>query len=206
MTKDWRDNSPPVLLNTLTAETASMSDVDLTAPIDYRQLSDCEGYRFGSNGSIQSCWAGSGNGSYLSDQWHDLNLRLVKGRKYLTVCIKRGGKRFKTAVHPLILEAFAGPAPPGMECRHKDDNPLNNRADNLVWGTRFENMDDRRRNGIMVRGEKQWMAKMTEPEIREIRSRYSAGGVTLQQLADQFGITYQTVHNIVIRKTWKHVV
>ncbi len=183
-----------------------MSAENPTTRVEYCEIPDVPGYRFGSDGSAQSCWAGSGRGSYLCDKWHDLSLNLTRGRRYLTVCIRRGGKRIKTALHPLVLEAFAGPPPPGMECRHKDDNALNNRIDNLVWGNRFENMDDRRRNGLMVCGEKQWTAKVTEDEVREMRRRYERGNVLQKQLADEYGVTYQLVHCIVKRKTWKHVV
>lgn len=51
-------------------------------------------------------------------------------------------------VHALVLEAFVGPRPPGLECRHRDDVKSNNHVSNLVWGTRSENMHDRVRNGI----------------------------------------------------------
>lgn len=39
-------------------------------------------------------------------------------------------------VHALVLEAFEGPRPPGMEGCHSDGNPSNNRLSNLQWGTR----------------------------------------------------------------------
>lgn len=49
-------------------------------------------------------------------------------------------------VHSLVLEAFIGPCPPGMEARHLDDDPTNNNLSNLVWGTRSENSGDAIRN------------------------------------------------------------
>ena len=51
-------------------------------------------------------------------------------------------------VHRLVLEAFVGPCPLGMECLHADDDPANNSLSNLRWGTRSENIHDRVRNGI----------------------------------------------------------
>lgn len=48
----------------------------------------------------------------------------------------------KRYVHRLVLEAFIGSCPQGMECRHLDGNPSNNRLDNLVWGTHSENNRD----------------------------------------------------------------
>lgn len=47
----------------------------------------------------------------------------------------------------LVLEAFVGPCPPGMEALHWDDDVANNRLSNLRWGTRTDNMRDMSRNG-----------------------------------------------------------
>ena len=44
-------------------------------------------------------------------------------------------------VHRLVCEAFHGPCPPGMEVLHLDENGLNNRPENLRWGTRKENLN-----------------------------------------------------------------
>lgn len=49
-------------------------------------------------------------------------------------------------VHQLVLLAFVGPCPPGLECRHLDDNPRNNRIDNLAYGTHKENGSDYSQN------------------------------------------------------------
>lgn len=48
-------------------------------------------------------------------------------------------------VHRIVLEAFVGACPPGMECLHGDDNPAHNMLSNLRWGTRSENLLDRYR-------------------------------------------------------------
>ena len=50
-------------------------------------------------------------------------------------------------IHRMVLEAFVGPCPEGMETLHYDDNPENNSLENLRWGTRSENQIDRVRNG-----------------------------------------------------------
>jgi hypothetical protein len=50
-------------------------------------------------------------------------------------------------VHRLVLEAFVGPCPEGMEGLHWDDDKDNNRLSNLRWGTRTENLLDCIRNG-----------------------------------------------------------
>lgn len=53
----------------------------------------------------------------------------------------------KRYVHRMVLEAFVGPCPDGQECRHADDDPPNNKLENLSWGTHADNMLDSYRNG-----------------------------------------------------------
>lgn len=64
-------------------------------------------------------------------------------------------KPHKITVHKVILNTFAEPCPPGMEARHLDGDPANNRwaaggedearaaGGNLIWGTKPENDADR---------------------------------------------------------------
>ena len=47
-------------------------------------------------------------------------------------------------------------------------------------------------------------AKVTEEQVREIRTRREAGE-SYNELAQEFGLTPTTVRNIALRKTWKHV-
>lgn len=42
-------------------------------------------------------------------------------------------------VHQLVLEAFVGPRPPGLEGEHDDRDRTNNRLSNLAWKTHSEN-------------------------------------------------------------------
>lgn len=70
---------------------------------------------------------------------------------HLTAAGEVSGHRL---IHRLVLEAFVGPCPDGMEACHWDDNPSNNRLDNLRWASRTENMLDRTRNGIDNNGTK----------------------------------------------------
>ncbi len=68
-------------------------------------------------------------------------------RGHRQVTLSRDGDQRTVLVHRLVLEAFVGPAPEGTEGLHWDDDPGNNRASNLRWGTRSENIADRIRNG-----------------------------------------------------------
>jgi len=44
--------------------------------------------------------------------------------------------------HKLVCEAWRGPRPDGLQCRHLDGNPLNCTPQNLRWGTPKENVAD----------------------------------------------------------------
>jgi len=76
--------------------------------------------------------------------------RLVKGRILKTIITARGYAAVNLSVcntsrqrplHRLVLESFTGPKS-NMVVRHRDGNPLNNKLDNLEWGTHQENMED----------------------------------------------------------------
>ena len=69
----------------------------------------------------------------------------VKG--YQIVGLTKDGRTFRRYVHHLVLEAFVGLRGKGQECRHLDGDPLNNRLDNLAWGSVSENALDRVRHG-----------------------------------------------------------
>lgn len=51
-------------------------------------------------------------------------------------------------VHRLVLTAFVGPCPDGMEGCHNDGNPANNWLSNLRWDTRSNNRHDAVRHGV----------------------------------------------------------
>lgn len=66
---------------------------------------------------------------------------------HLRVSLHRSGRRKMVYVHALVLEAFVGPRPEGLEGRHRNGVPDDNRAENLEWGTRAENVLDSVRHG-----------------------------------------------------------
>src|SRR6266576_797367 len=58
---------------------------------------------------------------------------------YKQVGLSNAFRRKRTwTVHHLVLTAFIGPRPVGLESRHLDGNPGNNTPGNLAWGTRSE--------------------------------------------------------------------
>lgn len=132
-----------------------------------------------------------------------LTVRTFKsGHKVVTLC---AGSRGETAlVHRLVLLAYIGPCPEGMECRHLDGNPANNHVSNLVWGTRSQNILDRNAHGCGNAGSRNGHAKLTERNVQTIR-QLRAYGAKLREIAHCYNVTPSTIDYACRKHTWQHV-
>lgn len=116
------------------------------------------------------------------------------------------GRNHIRKIHRLVLAAFVGPCPPGMEGCHNDGNPLNNHISNLRWDTHSANQRDMVLHGRAGRatyryGEHHHGAKLTWDAVRIIRAE-AVGPSTQRALAKRFGVTPATITQIVKRRTW----
>lgn len=107
-------------------------------------------------------------------------------------------------VHQLVLLAFIGECPPGMESCHKDGTRSNNRLSNLRWDTHVANLRDRFNHGTMTIGQANGRARLNETDVAAIRAAHASGKRSLASLARQHGVCRSTVRYVVIRKCWKH--
>jgi hypothetical protein len=107
-------------------------------------------------------------------------------------------------VHVLVLEAFKGPCPAGQEACHGDGKRNNSVLSNLRWDTPANNIADRERHGTTVRGERSLQAKLTEPEVRQIKVRLSAGE-SARGLARAYGMSKRAIQSIKSGRCWSHV-
>jgi len=121
--------------------------------------------------------------------------------KYLCVSLVRHGRSFTRLVHQLVLEAFRGPRPANAVSRHLDGDHMNCRVNNLAWGTRKENMADRRRHGRGADGERNVRAKLTLAQVLDIRKRALTRG-DMKQLALTLGVRPRTIQNILNGRRW----
>ena len=134
--------------------------------------------------------------------------------------IRVNGIKYIPKIHRLVLRAFVGEPPVGMEAAHLDGNRKNAHLDNLRWVTKKENWSHRHAHGTCLcgkglllpdgtqrkalQGEKNPKAKLTEEDIRAIRAAILSG--ELQYLvAARYGLSRNLVYKICARKVWKHV-
>lgn len=146
------------------------------------------------------------------NRWGGVNIRRMKGKtlserphpggyRYVSLC--RDGEPKNKYIHRAVLEAFVGECPGGMECRHKNGIPSDNRLENLHWGIHIENVWDRDGHGTMLRGEQIHQSKIVEQDVIDIRKMYATGEYRQSELAEMYGVTQTNVGNIVRGKTWR---
>ena len=91
-------------------------------------------------------------------------------------------------VHQLVLRAFYGPPPAGLEAMHLNGNPVDNRPENLRYGTHSENITDMYRIG-------KGHMKLTPEAVRQIRYGLSCGR-SCRELAAVYGVSDSCIRNI----------
>jgi uncharacterized protein YjiS (DUF1127 family) len=177
-----------------------MSRMHPPLPQNARLCPAFDGYAVTSDGIVLSCWRTSAG---IGPDWRTRKTHAVAGRSgvYEQIVLQRDGRPVVTSVHRLVLEAFRGPCPDGHETRHLNGNSLDNRLDNLAWGTRADNSADKRRHGTMQSGARNGGAKLTAKQVEQIRELRPHR--TLQQLADAFGISRSQVKRIVYGQSWQ---
>lgn len=119
-----------------------------------------------------------------------------------------GNERSTHTVYRLVLNAFVGPCPDGMEACHYDGNALNSRLGNLRWDTRAGNIIDKRRHGSirgMKKGEEHLAAKLWDEAVRAIRAEPNFRGVA-PMLARAFGVSPKQISDVRRGVNWGHVV
>ncbi len=120
------------------------------------------------------------------------------------------GNKTYHRIHKLVLIAFVGPAPLGLECNHKNGIKTDNRVENLEWVTRSQNHIHRARvlrhhpHGACLarRGERNGGSKIGEIEAKKIHEWYAAGHTSQQAIADFFGLTQAHISRIVRGISW----
>lgn len=171
--------------------------------VEYRDIPGFPGYRAGSDGTIWSCWTrGRRRCMSMTDKWHVLHPS--GGRGYRGVKIKQGDSLVFRGVHRLVLMAFVGPCPPGMQaCHYPDRSRANNALSNLRWDTPAKNNADKVEQGTHQCGENNGCAKLTREQIREIRVKFASGQFFQRQLAEMYGVAQATVSKVIRRTSWR---
>ena len=105
-------------------------------------------------------------------------------------------------VHRLVAEAFIGPCPPGHIVCHGPGGPLDNRLENISYGTHSKNTGaDRRRDGTIPRGSQSGSSKLKEGQVIEIKKRLAAGE-SRASLGREFRVRAENISHIALGRSW----
>lgn len=114
----------------------------------------------------------------------------------------RNNKGTTFYVHRLMLDAFIGPAGEGQEALHANGDPIDNRLENLSWGTRSQNVADAIKHGTATIGSKNGAAKLKAQDIPTI-VRMRAKGIRAEEIATRFEVCPQTIRRVLSGQTYK---
>ena len=105
-------------------------------------------------------------------------------------------------VHRLVaIEYIPNPDNKPM-VNHKDGNRSNNHVDNLEWVTASENT----KHGYEVLGRKpvsNTPRKLSDEQVNEIRKKYIPRKYSMYKLANEYGVSQETINRILNNKTYK---
>lgn len=165
--------------------------------VELRSIPDFPGYYIGSDGLAYSTWRAGG--LQRPNDPRPLTPVRYKVYPYLDATLSRNGRKFKRKLHVLVCVGFHGAKPTKRhQVRHLDGNHKNNRATNLCWGLPKDNAADMRRHGTLARGERHGHARLTEADVRTIRSSNEPQKV----LACRFGVSQPAICKIRKGEVW----
>jgi hypothetical protein len=128
--------------------------------------------------------------------------------KYKLVKLQKDKDGRSWMVHRLVLMAFIGPRPDGMEACHFDGDPANNKVENLRWDTSLNNQRDRIRHGRTTKGkhvnagEDNGQAKLSYEIAEQIRREYIPRRMPMRMFAKKYGVCEAVVHDIIHGILW----
>lgn len=118
--------------------------------------------------------------------------------EYYMACLCRDGIPKYWYFHALIMLTFVGPRPEGAEICHGDGNPLNNRLDNLRYGTTTENRWDSHRHKTDRSG---WH-KLTPEDVKDIKAKCRT--ISKRKVAAEYGVTRAVINAISDWDRWEY--
>lgn len=161
--------------------------------IEFNRIPGYSNYLAGSDGSIKK-----------GDKFLRLSSDPVG---YMRVRVKDdNGKSVVRYVHRLICSAFHPNPYSKSDVNHKNAIKSDNRAENLEWSTRQENMAHAKRNNLYNpnKGENNQNTKLSNRDVKSIVTMCREG-MSHASVSSMFGVNPVTVTLIMNGKTWGHL-
>lgn len=128
----------------------------------------------------------------------------TNSKGYLYASLRSRGVSRNVFVHRMVVAAFVGPIPEGMQVNHKDGNKQNNHLSNLECVTSLQNV----RHAVEVlqnhaRGERHGRSSATNETISRLWEML-ADGVAPADASRRLGFSKGFAGVLLRGETWKH--
>ena len=163
----------------------------------YRQIKDFPAYYINTDGDIYSEKSNKILKHYLTGEPRKL---------YEAVGLYKDNRKHEQRIHRLVLEAFVGQCPKGMEGCHNDGNQFNNKLSNLRWDTPSNNTKDSIKHGTAVcirHGEKSSHHKLNNKEVKELRELWVHRIYPQYKLAVIYNVHVATINRVINNRSWR---
>jgi hypothetical protein len=111
--------------------------------------------------------------------------------------------------HRVAYMIYKGEIPEGMNVCHTCDVPSCVNPEHLWIGTQKENVLDmclkKRHVPSSSKGESHSQAKLSEEQVKLIRTMYTNLKISHASLSEQFGVSRGQIGHIISRKSWSHI-
>ena len=124
------------------------------------------------------------------------------GHPTVVLTLAQGQKPKNFRLYKLIYIHFIGDISAKQQVRHSNDIKTDLRRCNLIPGTRKQNMQDAKVNGLLA-----WRTKppMTDDDVRECRKLYLSRQMTWPELAERYHRSCKHIQRICTGKRRKNV-
>ena len=160
---------------------------------EYKIIPNFPGYYISNNGVVLS----------VKNRYIKKLSQMESKDGYLYVFLYRNGNMTKKRIHTLVLTTYNREPTNKEECRHLNGNSHDNRLENLEWGTRQENSDDKKKHGTIPKGEKSGTHKLTNLDVIQIRDQIKTS--TKRELGKKFGVSHTTIIGAINGHHWGHI-
>jgi hypothetical protein len=145
------------------------------------------------------------------DVWSHRRNIFLKPRKTTHGYVKYALSGKEHMGHRLVAKAFIPNEKEYPVVNHLDGDKQNNHVNNLEWCTVSHNLKHAFATGLKipakgtgVKGEQHRNSKLTEQDVRDIRTWINKG-YTQAKIAKAYVVTRQVIWGIYHGKSWKHI-
>jgi len=139
----------------------------------------------------------------------ELSINRLTKDGYIHVALAKGDRIKEDRLHQVVARHFVENTENKPTVNHIDGNKLNNRADNLEWSTRHEQLQHAYNLGLKKpkMGTDNYASKLTEADVRYIRKHYKRQSTEFGTVAlsKRFNVSNRVIGLVARGLTYKNV-